>query len=341
MRIDCKTLSLSACLFALLCLSSVGYASQPSSDVHFCRVLDFEDMQARDSLYVAPKQTFNLNAGEPRTVRMMDDFVNFSPRTWSPFFPSKGLLLGGSYVNRNDDSNSYLKSNNSSEVVESYVGERARQVIIAKGRYVRVTYRKDNGESETVEGFVQAMDATELTIYRGVWRKKIPKDRIRALMILNHLSQRQSSRLKDYSYSWIITGFFGGAIGWTVGSEIGGAGCEQGDDFCGLEAIEGGIIGALIGSATGVVAGLVILRDQKPHGPFGVAMKGSLMGLGAGTVMAMAVNRKLWPSMLIGPVVGGAIMSRWSRDIIDPRRFSVGFAPDRDGNLSALATFRF
>ena len=269
-----------------------------------------------------------------------DDFVNFSPRT-QPFFSPKGLLLGGSYVNRNGDSNSYLKSNNSSKVVESYVGKRARQVIIAKGRYVRVTYRKDNGESETVEGFVQAMDATELTIYRDVWRQTIPKDKISALMILNHLSQRQSRRLKDYSYTWVITGFFGGAIGWTIGSAIGGADCEQGDTFCGFEALGGGIIGALIGSTVGVVAGFVILRDQKPHGQFGVAMKGSLIGLGAGTVMTMAVNRKLWPSMLIGPVVGATIMSRRSHDTLEPRRFSVGFAPDRDGNLSAIATFRF
>ena len=245
-------------------------------------------------------------------------------------------------MNRNDGSNSYLKSNNSSEVVESYVGERARQVIIARGRYVRVTYRKDNGESETVEGFCpRRWMQTELTIYRGVWRKTIPKDRIRALMILNHLSQRQSNRLNDDSYTWIITGFLGGAIGWTIGSEIGGDGCEQGDTFCGFKAIEGGIIGALIGSATGIVAGLVILRDQKLHGQFGVAMKGSLMGLSAGTVMTMAVNRKLWPSMLIGPVVGATIMSRRSHDTLDPRRFSVGFAPDRDGNLSAIATFRF
>ena len=270
-----------------------------------------------------------------------DDFVNFSPRGQPLFFPSKGLLFGGSYVNRNDDSNSYLKSNNSSEVIESYLGERARQVIIARGRYVRVTYRKDNGESETVEGFVQAMDATELTIYRASWRKKIPKDRISALMILNHLSQRQSSRSNGDSYTWIITGFLGGVIGWTVGWEIGGAGCEQGDTFCGFEALGGGIIGALIGSATGIMAGLVILRDQTPHGQFGVAMKGSLMGLGGGTVLTLATNRKLWPSMLIGPVVGAAIMSRWSRDTIEPRRFSVGLTPDRDGNLSAVATLRF
>ena len=71
MRIDCKMLSLSACLFALLCLSSVGYASPPSADVHFCRVLDFEDMRVRDSLYAATKHALNLNVGEPRTVRMI------------------------------------------------------------------------------------------------------------------------------------------------------------------------------------------------------------------------------------------------------------------------------
>ena len=46
---------------------------------HFCRVLDFEDMQARDSLYAAPKQTFNLNAGEPRTVRMIYFLPNDRP----------------------------------------------------------------------------------------------------------------------------------------------------------------------------------------------------------------------------------------------------------------------
>ena len=79
MRIECKILRVSVCLFALLCLSSAGYASPPSDDVHFCRVLDFEDMQARDSLYVAPKQTFNLNTGEPRTVRMIYFLPNDRP----------------------------------------------------------------------------------------------------------------------------------------------------------------------------------------------------------------------------------------------------------------------
>ena len=79
MRIDCKTLSLSACLFALLCLSSVGNASQPSDDVHLCRVLDFEDTQKRDSIYAATKHALNLNVGEPRTVRMIYFLPNDRP----------------------------------------------------------------------------------------------------------------------------------------------------------------------------------------------------------------------------------------------------------------------
>ena len=79
MRIYCKTLRLSACLFALLCLSSVGYASPPLTDVHFCRVLDFENMRERDSIYAATKHALNLNVGEPRTVRMIYFLPNDRP----------------------------------------------------------------------------------------------------------------------------------------------------------------------------------------------------------------------------------------------------------------------
>ena len=84
---------LSACFFTLLCFtsrllsafigvnlwllfafSSIGYASpQPSAEnnMHFCKVLDYEDVQARDSIYSATKHALNLNVGEPRTVRMI------------------------------------------------------------------------------------------------------------------------------------------------------------------------------------------------------------------------------------------------------------------------------
>ena len=81
MRTYCKALRLSARFLALLCLSSVGYASPPSSEnnVHFCLPLDFEDMRERDSIYAATKQAFDLNVGEPRTVRMIYFLPNDRP----------------------------------------------------------------------------------------------------------------------------------------------------------------------------------------------------------------------------------------------------------------------
>jgi len=226
---------------------------------------------------------------------------------------------------------------------------------IAIGWYAHIVYTSEEGTKRTATGQIMEK-GTDYILIRvedkvlKSWKTIAYRD-MDTLVIAQHTRdieewrnvrpvQRHGEQSMQQLY-WIITGFFGGAIGWVIGARIGGAGCEQGEIFCD-GVTEGGIIGALIGSATSiVVARLVILRDQKPHGPFGVAMKGSLMGLGAGTVMTMAVNRKLWPSMLIGPVVGATILSRRSHDTLDPRRFSVGFAPDRDGNLSALATFRF
>ncbi len=79
MRIECKILRVSVCLFALLCLSSFGYASQLSSDVHFCLPLNAEDLRARDSIYAATKHAFDLNIGEPRTVRMIYFLPNDRP----------------------------------------------------------------------------------------------------------------------------------------------------------------------------------------------------------------------------------------------------------------------
>ena len=59
---------------------SISYASSPpANDVHICKVLDYEDIRARDSLYAATKQALNLNVGEPRTVRMIYFLPNDRP----------------------------------------------------------------------------------------------------------------------------------------------------------------------------------------------------------------------------------------------------------------------
>ena len=66
---------------ALLCVASIAQASSPPAEreVHVCKVLDYEAMRARDSLYAARKQAFNLNVGAPRTVRMIYFLPNDRP----------------------------------------------------------------------------------------------------------------------------------------------------------------------------------------------------------------------------------------------------------------------
>ena len=66
---------------ALLCGASIAQASSPSAEreVHVCKVLDYEAMRARDSLYAARKQAFNLDVGAPRTVRMIYFLPNDRP----------------------------------------------------------------------------------------------------------------------------------------------------------------------------------------------------------------------------------------------------------------------
>ena len=62
------------------CFSSVSYASPPpSNDVHFCKIIDYEEIWARNSRYAATKQALNLNVGEPRTVRMIYFLPNDRP----------------------------------------------------------------------------------------------------------------------------------------------------------------------------------------------------------------------------------------------------------------------
>ena len=74
-------IKLTACVFALLCLASIGQASPPSAehDGHFHLSLNSEAMRARDSLYAARKQALNLNVGKPRTVRMIYFLPNDRP----------------------------------------------------------------------------------------------------------------------------------------------------------------------------------------------------------------------------------------------------------------------
>ena len=69
-------------VLAFMIPMSPGYASSSpaqTDSVHFCLPLNFEEMQARDSIFAANKQALNLNVGPPRTVRMIYFLPNDRP----------------------------------------------------------------------------------------------------------------------------------------------------------------------------------------------------------------------------------------------------------------------
>ena len=305
------------------------------------------------------------------------DFVNFVPRAQSPFFPSKGLLLGGSYAGR--DGNAYEESEDAYEVVERYIGERARKVIIPKGRYVEVTYRGKDGNVERVKGFVREMDETELTIYQGGLRRRIPVDKIDVLMVGDDSTQLQKARLilatgdsievrKDVKVhnlggklllgKKLLFGLIGGATGLftsllVVPSFFPEDYCliSISDEYneCGNYPHLTGLLNLSIFVGYGVGVGLGVSWSD-PSDSFGHTLLGAV---GGGVVGLMSIPDEdndnpyeLLP-FIIGPVAGAIIMSELFREResskpkVKVRQFSLGLAPDRDGNLLAVAKLRF
>ena len=243
--------------------------------------------------------------------------------------------------------------------VERYEGEEARKMIVVKDRYVRVTYRKEDGKTETAEGFVRAMDETELTIYRGGLRKRILRARIEVLLVYDHL--RQLQRVKDSfieqsssnnrvakklsfgALSGGLLGFLGGAI-----ALIGAEDCGYDDTGCGFGKLYSVLFVGGIGYTVGVPIGVSI---TDPYDSLGKTLMGSLMGAAAsGVISALAASSSSSESIAEGmivtsilglPLAGAVMMSERSRDSFGSRSFSVGIAPNREGNLSAVATLRF
>ena len=242
--------------------------------------------------------------------------------------------------------------------VERFIGERARQVVVAKGRYVGVTYRKGDGKTETVEGFVQARDETELTIRRGIWQKKIPLNGIDVLIVCEHPSQLQRARYilgKESRQKGLFnrdTGVGGKlAAGILAGISLGflaGTGavlpldkCGSGETFCGWGKIAVFLTGASAGYIIGCPLGMSIVD---PDDRFLNTLAGSLLGAGAGVLIGSVTSRNVGAAFIVvspfGATIGSIIMSERSNPFRS-RRFSIGLAPDRNGNVSAIATLRF
>ena len=235
--------------------------------------------------------------------------------------------------------------------VDQYVGENARKVVVAKGRYVGLTYLRDDGKIEKAEGFVRAMNETELTIQHTsrVGRRIISREKITVLMVCDYPSQLQRAPFFEKKPPGVGTKLLGGLVGGPIGvvMSIFAMMPFLPEDYCIFSISDEDMkcgdyehldtvvwSGILVGYISGTIIGL------NPYDSLGSTLVGSLVGGGVGIAMTSA-SETLWPSLFVCPIVGAYIASKILRKSSEPRRFSVGLAPDRDGNLSAVAMLRF
>ena len=81
------------------------------------------------------------------------------------------------------------------------------------------------------------------------------------------------------------------------------------------------------------------------HDRFTYSLAGSAIGGAASlAVFKMVENEiaeKIWPALVICPLIGSTIMSEFFRKPSEVHRVSIGLLPGPKGRVSAVATLRF
>ena len=207
---------------------------------------------------------------------------------------------------------------------------------------------------DTAQGYIKAVDAESLTLGRGFWKKQIAFERIQKLIMaasgreidrlketidtLSAKKENRNSRMTKKLGCGALAGFLSGIVGTGIAAAMDDCQSQSKDPGCFFLPIA---IGGGIGWVVGVPVG-VSLCD--PHDQFTYSLAGSLIG----STVSLAVLKidektaqKLWPALVICPLVGAAIMSEFFRKPLENRRVSIGLLPGPKGRLSAVATLRF
>ena len=217
------------------------------------------------------------------------------------------------------------------------------------GAYAEVIYGM-GGKLSTAHGYIQAVDAESLTISQGL-RKRIALEQIQQLILAE--SSFAMDRLKKTTHILfvrkenkprrIVGKLVGGVLGGGLIALVGGTAaaatsdCTEDQTFCKLaDSLTGGWFGYLVGVPIG-------MNQMDSYDRFTYSLAGSLIGGAASLVIFTdeELAEKLWPALVISPLVGAVIMSEFSRELPEDRRVSIGLLPGPQGSVSAVATLRF
>ncbi len=221
--------------------------------------------------------------------------------------------------------------------------------------YVQVTYYDNKNKQKLEKGWVYAIDETTFKIRsRALFGKEIiAYDKVLSVIMSDEsttpikqinevdrfIRERQdgqriesrSTRIGDKLAGGLVSGILFAVVGAGVGL-INGDSCKNAESICIDNEVALGLVG---GYALGVSAG-VSLFD--PHDQFISALGGTLVGGAAGIGLTF-VDYKLWPSILICPIIGATIMSELTRK--PPDRLNLSIAPTSAKGLRAVLTFNF
>ena len=138
----------------------------------------------------------------------------------------------------------------------------------------------------------------------------------------------------------VVLKLIAGTLGGVMGSTIGGSYCDPSQVS---NCFGAALFGYWAGTATGVTA--IDLNTSNPRDrslkSLGVSLGGSAVGLIGCVGLTRVVSEMLWPSILIGPVVGATWASELWRNSSETRRLSIGLMPNPKRSLSVVASIRF
>ena len=219
------------------------------------------------------------------------------------------------------------------------------EVIYGMGEWDQVSGEWE--KLDTVKGYIKAVNQKSLTINLGLG-KRIAFDRIQQLIlaessfqmdkfkkttdILFIIKENKSKRIVGKLFGGVLVGGLFALAGGEVGVKVWG--CSETGELCALGSY---LSGAVIGYTVGVPIGV---SSKDPQDRFTYSLAGSLIGGAAGLGLIYA-KEEFWPTLVICPLVGAAIMSEFSRKPLESRRVSIGLLPGPKGRVSAVATLRF
>ena len=239
---------------------------------------------------------------------------------------------------------------------------------LIRDAYVVVTYYDSKGKQKLEKGWIYAIDETTFKIRsRAIFGKEtIAYDKV-VSMIMSAETDNRTQQMREVE-QFIreekkrkieqaisertenrprrILGKLGvGLLGGLLGGSVGGAiGANINENICNRPQYSGEICiddEVALGLAGGYLIGVALsVNWVDSHDRFIGTLGGTLIG-GATGIALTNTTEDLWPSILIGPIIGATIMSELTRKPPEARRFSLGLAPNSDGKLSAIATLRF